>query len=124
MSLRINTATEGARNYEVVLSDFGSISRESVTLAAGQSCAAGTVLGVVTASGEYALHDEDATDGTKVAAAVLLTSADATAADQVVVVQARLAEVKTALLIFKAGATAGAKTAAITALAARNIIAR
>lgn len=127
MSLLINTATEGARNFEVVLSDFGSISRESALLAVGQRCAAGTVLGRITAAvgvPQYALHDPDASDGTEVASAVLLNNADATTTAQGIVVLARLAEVKTDLLLFKAGSSAGAKATAIAALATHNVIAR
>lgn len=124
MSLHLNTATEGAHNFEVVLSDFGTISRDKGTIIAGQNLVTGSVLGKITASGKYTLHDNAAIDGSEVAAAVLLTSVDATDGDKPGLILSRLAEVKTGLLIFKSGISAPNKAAALVALAAKNIIAR
>lgn len=55
--------------------------RESVTLLAGTDYPLGAVLGVVTASGKYTLSPASGTDGSEVAAAVLLEAVDASAAD-------------------------------------------
>jgi hypothetical protein len=123
-SLLKNTATEGIRAFEVVLSDFGSISREKAVLLAGQTLIAGTVLGRITDSGKYALHDPDATDGSQTAVAVLLVDCTASGADAPTLILARLAEVKSALLTFKSGITAQQKAAALAALATQNIVAR
>ena len=55
---------------------FRDYTREVVTIATG-TLTPGTVLGRITASGEYAAHDPQATDGTETAAAVLWGQADA-----------------------------------------------
>lgn len=124
MSLVKNTATEGTRAFEVVLSDFGSISRDKATLVAGQALSAGTVLGRITASGKYTLHNPAANDGSQTAVAVLLADCDATSADATALVLARLAEVKAALLAFKSGITAPQTATALASLVAQNIVAR
>lgn len=52
-----------------------------VTIASGEGeLDAGTVLGIVTASGEYAAYDDDASDGTQTAVAILAIDVDATSA--------------------------------------------
>jgi hypothetical protein len=56
---------------------FRDYTREVVTIAAGDLYP-GTVLGKVTASGNYAAHDPAAVDGTETAVAVLWGRADAT----------------------------------------------
>ncbi len=124
MSLLINTATEGTYPFEVILSEGESIAREKVTLISGQNLKAGAVLGLITASGKYTLHDNAAVDGSQVAAAVLLVDTDATSADATTLILARLVEVKGDLLVWKAGITAPDKAAGIVALAAKNIIVR
>lgn len=55
--------------------------RESATLLAGTNYPLGAVLGVVSASGKYTLSPATGTDGSEVAAAVLLEAVDASAAD-------------------------------------------
>lgn len=123
-SLLQNTATEGQRAFEVVLTDFGSISRDKATLVSGQNLGTGTVLGRITASGKYTLHDPAASDGSQNAVAVLLADCNATAGDTTALILARLAEVKAALLTFKSGITAPQKATAFSALATQNIVAR
>jgi hypothetical protein len=56
---------------------FRDYTREVVTIAAGDLFP-GTVLGKVTASGNYAVHDPGATDGTETAVAVLWGRCDST----------------------------------------------
>ena len=58
-----------------------NFTREPVTLLAGTTYPAGAVLGRVTASGAYTLSSESGTDGSEVAAGVLLYAVDATGAD-------------------------------------------
>lgn len=123
-SLLKHTATEGIRAFEVVLSDFGSISRDKAVLLAGQILIAGTVLGRITDSGKYVLHDPDATDGSQTAVAVLLADCTTSGADAPALILARLAEVKSALLTFKSGITAPQKAIALADLASQNIVAR
>lgn len=117
--------TEGIRAGEFVVSEGnGAISREKVTIASGEVLVAGTVLGKVTASGEYVLHDAAAVDGSEDAAAILYADVDATSAATDGVAIVRLAEVDGSQLTYKAGIAGADKTAAIAALAAANIIVR
>src|SRR3546814_3681428 len=61
----------------------GDISRELITLAIlATAIPSGQVLGVVTASGQYAPYNPAATDGTETAAAVLYGAAQASDATQ------------------------------------------
>ncbi len=63
--------------------------RETVTLLAGTNYPLGAVLGKITASGKYKLSPDTGTDGSEVAAAVLIEAVDATAADATGLVVAR-----------------------------------
>lgn len=88
------TLTEPIHAGEFLLSEGnGQISRENVTIAAGQNLAAGTVVGQITASGKYAAHDPEAEDGTENAAGVLYAAVNAADDDKKGVIIARLAEV-------------------------------
>jgi hypothetical protein len=118
------TKTEGVYGAEFLLSSEETLSVEKVTLITGQNLVVGTVLGKITASGKYTLHNNAATDGSEIASAILRNSTDATTADTACTVLTRIAEVAGAKLIFKAGITAPNKTAAIVALATQNIIVR
>lgn len=110
--------TETTHAGEFLLSEGnGAISRETVTVAASAALPAGQVLGVVTATGEYAAYNNAATDGTETAVAVLYAPLADTAADRAAVVIARLAEVAEARLT-------GLDAAAKADLAARNIFVR
>jgi hypothetical protein len=79
------TLTEGAHAGEFIVSEanVGATGvprgRDTGTLASGQNLAAGSVLGVVSASGEYAVYNNAAADGTEVAAAILFDAVDASA---------------------------------------------
>lgn len=123
MALLQSTSTEGTNAFEAILT-YDNISKDTVTLISGQNLAAGTVLGLITASGKYTLHNNAAADGSEVAAAVLPVAADASGGDLAVVAITRLAEVKEDLLIWKSGISAGDKTAGLAALADKFIIAR
>lgn len=117
---------ETARTGAAILSEGnGEISRDVVTISAGQNLQAGAVLGKVTASGEYVAYNNAATDGSEVAAGVLYEAIDATAAAQLGVAITRLAEVNTNELVWGPGAATQAdRDAAVADLAALNIIAR
>lgn len=111
--------TESVRAGEFILSEGnGRISREVVTIASGEGVLeAGTVLGVVTASGEYAAYDAGAADGSETAAGVLYSKVDATSAAVDAVAIVRLAEVD-------GGSLTGNDADGTTDLAANNIIVR
>lgn len=85
----------------------GSLSREQIVVssAVGAVLEVGTVLGKVTASGEYVQVDPSASDGSEVAAGILFGRTDATAADAVAHV--RQCEVDGNELVYPAGATTG-----------------
>ena len=82
------------------------------------------VLGIVTASGKYAAHDEGASDGTQNAIAIAFDAVDATSADADCVITARDATVNGAELTWPDGIAAGDKTDGITSLATVGIIVR
>lgn len=95
----------------------GQISREAINVAAGAALVPGQLLGLVTASGEFAPYDPAAEDGTETAACILfgpLGQSDLMRRGRAVV---RLAEVSEALLT-------GLDADAEKALAARFIIVR
>lgn len=52
----------------------GTISREAISVAAGPALVAGQVLGLVTASGEFAPYDPAAEDGSENATCILFAS--------------------------------------------------
>ena len=94
-------------------------------MASGQNLKAGTVVGKVTATSKYVAYDDDAVDGSQTAAGVVLEAVDASAADALVTMIARDAEVITEKLQWGAAVTTqGEKDAAVVDLAALGIIAR
>ncbi|MFJ3259851.1 head decoration protein [Pseudomonas sp. NPDC086581] len=95
----------------------GSISRETVTLAAGPTLYSGQLLGQITSSKQYAPYNPAATDGTKKAVAILHNTAPASAKARPALVIIRLAEASRARLT-------GLDAAAETALASQYIIVR
>ena len=119
-----NVKTEGVYGAEFLLSSEETLSLDKGVLISGQNLNVGTVLGKITASGKYTLHNAAATDGSEVASAILYNTIDATAGDTDTTVLTRFAEVAEAKLIFKSGISAPNKAAAIAALATHNIIVR
>lgn len=103
---------------EFLLSEgSGQISREAINVAAGPALVAGQLLGLVTATGEFAAYNPAAEDGSEKAACILFASlgeSDIVRRGRAVV---RLAEVSEALLT-------GLDADAEQALAAHNIILR
>ena len=120
----MSVKTETRRAGDFVLSEAnGNLSRDAVVIGAGV-LVPGTVLGVVTASGEHVAFDPAAVDGSEVAVAVLHGHADATAAAVPGVAYTRLTEVRDDMLVWPEGIAAPDKTAALLALAGSHIVAR
>jgi hypothetical protein len=100
-------------------------SRDRVTVAAGQNLPLGAVIGVVTATGKIKQLDPSATDGSQVAAGVLLQACDATLIDRddgLVVV--RHAIVSDHALQWPEAITAAEKVSAIAQLKALGVLVR
>lgn len=103
----------------------GNRSMDTVTVAAGQNLATGSVVGVITASGQIGAYNSAATDGLSTATGVLYGDCNATTAATQAVIVARDAEVLKAQLVWGAGAaTPESKLAAYDDLAAAGIIVR
>lgn len=103
----------------------GDLSREAITIVSGSGALlAGTVLGKVTATGKYRPYDDNNTDGSEVAAAILVYDADATSADAKSVGVVRLAEVWSSRLVWATTVAAGEKTTAEADLKAAFVIFR
>ncbi|AKA84847.1 head decoration protein [Pseudomonas synxantha] len=110
--------TESMHAGEFLLSEgAGNISREAINVAAGPALEPGQILGLVTASGEFAPYKATAEDGTENAVAILygpLSESDVVRRGRAIV---RLAEVSEAHLT-------GLDPAAEKALAAHFVIVR
>jgi len=104
-----------------------NLCRKKVVLETGMKYPAGTVLGLVTASDEYAEYDPTATDGRETVAGVLFAAVDATSASKPGVMHHALTVMLESKLNWKATLsddstmTDAQKAAAITALSARHI---
>ncbi len=125
--------TEGRHPGEFLLSEAnGQRSRGQVTIAAGSGViAAGAVLGRYTSGvhvGKYCLAPDAAADpdvGNQTAVAVALYGCDATAADRMIAVIQRDAEINGHILSYASSVDDAAKTAAkIAELATVGIIVR
>jgi hypothetical protein len=119
------TLTEGRHaGGFLVWEAFRDYCREVVTIASG-TLEPGTVLGKITASGKYAAHDPDATDGTETAVAVLWNKADASGGDAPAVAVVRgPAIVNRHDLVFAGTPTTTEVTAAHADLLAAGIVIR
>ncbi len=85
---------EGKHAAEFILTDEGSYSRDEVVISStAGALVPGTVLGKVTATGEYVAYNNGATDGSEVARAINLFVVADSAADQKTTVITRAAEV-------------------------------
>jgi len=115
--------THGTGSF-IVSEANGTLSREVITISSGSNLLAGTVLGKVTASGEFVQLDLAATNGSEDAAGVLFAAVDATDADTQGVAIVRAAEIDAARLVWPAGITTNDKNAALAQLAALGLIAR
>lgn len=120
----MSSLTEGAHAGEFIVSEAnGARSREAITVVDGQTLVAGEVVGVVTASGKYAVYNNAAADGTEVAAGILFDAVTASGADESGVVIVRDAEVRASDLDWGAN-DAGGITAGTADLLALGIVLR
>ena len=100
-------------------------SRDQVTVGAGQNLPLGTVLGIVTASGQYKQIDPSTDDGSQVAAGVLLQTCDATLLERDDgLVVARHAIVSDHALQWPDAIAAAEKASAIAQLKALGVLVR
>ena len=99
---------------------LNQINEEIIVASGAGKLDAGTVLGKITASGKYVLHDAALANGAEVAAAILFHSIDATSADVKTVGTVNgPATINGHMLTFKAGISDANKKAAIAALRAK-----
>lgn len=119
-----------AVNYETRRSGFylgesfsPNVINEEVLVASGAGVLyPGTVLGKITASGKYVLHDNSLGNGAEVAAAILFHKVDATSGDVKTVATVNgPATINGNLLTFKAGISTPNKAAALSALRAKGL---
>ncbi len=100
-------------------------SRDRVTVAAGQTLPLGTVLGMGTEPGKVTQIDPSATDGSQVAAGVLMQDADAHLADRLDgLMVARHAIVADHALRWPSGMAVAEQQAAILQLKALGVLVR
>ncbi|KAF0115595.1 MAG: hypothetical protein FD149_1554 [Rhodospirillaceae bacterium] len=91
-------------------------SREAMTVSSGENLALGAVIGVRTSTGKVHALDPDATDGTEIAAGVLLQAVDATSTDKPGLRLARHGIVADHAVVWPAGITDDQKSAAVAQL--------
>ena len=99
-------------------------SRDKVTVASGQNLEAGTVVGVITASGKVTQLAPGASDGSQNAAGVLLNAVDASTGDKPGVIIARHAVCSDKGLVWPASITGPQKATAISQLKALGVLVR
>jgi hypothetical protein len=100
-------------------------SRDRVTVAAGQNLPLGAVIGVVTATGKVKQIDPSATDGTQVAAGVLMQACDAALAERTDgLIVARHAIVADHALQWPSGITTAEQQAAVAQLKSLGVLVR
>jgi hypothetical protein len=100
-------------------------SRDVIKVVSGSDLSTGTVLGKITATGDYGALDLDATDGSQHVAGILINAAHTeSAGDALAVALVRDANICASALVWPVGATAEDKAAALTALEALGIVAR
>lgn len=101
------------------------LSRQAITLAGPVAALPmGTVVGKVTASGKYAPLTPAASNGSQVAAGVLIADAAASTPDKKADALLRLGVVNLAALVWPAGITDPQKATALAQLEAAGILAR
>jgi hypothetical protein len=100
-------------------------SRDQVTVVSGQNLKLGTVIGRVSATQKVKALDPSATDGSEVAAGVVLQSIDASAAEKTNgLIVSRQAIVADYALVWPVAITTEEKTAAIAQLEAIGVLVR
>lgn len=101
----------------------GTRSRENGILDTGD-LVDGTVLGQITSGGKYVQLAPAATNGSEAVAGVLYGNANASSADQSIVVIARDAELTASAIVWPAGITTDQKNTAIAQLKALGLLLR
>lgn len=105
--------------------DGSAISADKIIVASGQTpINAGTVLGLVTATGKYVQVNEAGSDGSQHAVAILWDYVDATIADTPAAAITRTAEVTGGELTWPAGISGPQRVTNLAELAAVGIIVR
>jgi hypothetical protein len=100
-------------------------SRDRVTVASGQNLPLGAVVGMVTATGKVKQIDPSATDGTQLAAGVLIQACDAALAERTDgLIVARHAIVSDHALQWPTGITTGEQQAAVAQLKSLGVLVR
>jgi hypothetical protein len=100
-------------------------SRDRVTVASGQNLPLGAVVGMVTATGKVKQIDPSATDGTQLAAGVLMQACDAALAERTDgLIVARHAIVSDHALQWPTGITTGEQQAAVAQLKSLGVLVR
>lgn len=120
----MTTLTETRHAGGFILSEQdGHQSRDNVTLVSGQNLVAGTVLGKITSGGKYKVYDNQASDGSEVAAGILYAGTDASGGDTACCIVSRGAEVIADELVWPDGSPTDI-TAGIADLLALQILVR
>jgi len=121
----MTTLTEGRHAAEFVLSEaMGNRSRDNATIVATQTILAGSVLGRITANGNYGTLVPGGTGGGEIGSGIALYPITTGATVDKVSIIARDAEVNGKLLVWPAGITGPQQTTAIADLAKLGIIVR
>lgn len=119
----MTTKIQNAGTGEFILSEASGTRSRDTGVITGGIYPAGTVLGKVTASGEYTQLAPSKSDGSEKASAVLYAAVDASS-DVKAVVIVRDAEIDKGLLVFESAVTDAQKTGAVTALQSLGLIIR
>lgn len=119
------TFTRVLDGEHVISEANGRLSREGIVLAATSvKIPAGTVLGKVTATGNYVPLAPAAVDGSQTAAAVLFAGKDVNTGVQKAVAHVRNCELNVNKVTWPSGITAAQKTTAIDQLAGKDCLLR
>jgi hypothetical protein len=121
----MTTFTEGRHACEGIVSEAeGFRSRDDLTIAINQTIVPGSVLGKVTATGQYATYDPSKSDGTQTAAALALYGCTTTSLTDTTSGLTRDCEFRLEAMMWKSGLTQPQIAAAIASLAVAGIIIR
>lgn len=122
--MTVVTRNNARSAYYLMESAAPSLVNEEIIIASGAGVLKpGTVIGKITASGKYVLHDVALSNGAEAAAAILFHPVDATSADVKTVATVRgPANINGNNLTYKTGISAPNKALAIAALRAKGLI--
>ena len=110
-------------NGDYILEEVKGFSRDEAVIASGK-LDSGTVLGQITASGEWVQLDPSASDGSQTAKGILMFRADASTEKKRRTITSRLTIVRDNCLIWPESITPAKKKSAISALETAHIIVR